>query len=213
MIDWFEKTALLSQISALLTIIAIPYAFVKLVVYKARHKIFFSPKDTYYEVKLLDHPGQPQSYWLHLMIKNDGFEVSKNVEAYLTEIWIKNDEDKYVKVNEFRAPVKLKWAHEGDIVPIDIMPRNERRLDVCYICKDEKILRLMARSFPSGSIKNELPAGNYTFVINVVSQNSLRPAKFIFEVNWNGNWKTLVGDNFVKSFKFVKKPARSFSYY
>ena len=85
----FEKTNWFQQIASILTIIAIPYAFLKLVVYKAKHKITFETKETYHEAKLIDYPSQPQSFWLHLMVENKGYEMSRNVEAYISEIWIK----------------------------------------------------------------------------------------------------------------------------
>jgi len=204
---WFQ------QLAAILTIIGIPILLLKLIFYKAKHKIFFEPKETYYEVKLVDHQGQPQSFWLHLMVKNTGYEISKNAEAYLSEIWIKEKTGLFKKLEEFRAPVKLKWAHEADIYPIDILPKEERRLDVCYICQNENILYLMARGFPSGTLKNTLPVGDYLFFIKVVSENSLTPSTFIFNVTWNGQWRTLRGSEYIKNFRIYRNPIKSFSIY
>ncbi|MFZ2038677.1 MAG: hypothetical protein WAV11_01960 [Minisyncoccia bacterium] len=208
------KSPVIPQVAAFLTIIAIPYALFKLIFYKAKFKIFFSPKETYYEVKLLDHPSRPQSYWIHLMAKNRGFEISKNTEAYLTEIWIKNEKGlNYSRIDEFRAPVKLKWAHEAQIAPVDVLPKHKRRLDVCYICEGEQILRIMAQAFPSGSIKNELLPGDYIFIIHVVSDNGLRPARFLLNISWDGKWRTLKGGNYVKPFRLTAEPVKSFCIY
>lgn len=212
-IKFWELTPWLQQIAALLTIVAIPYVFIKLVIYKARHKVSFQSEETYQEVTLLDHPLKPQSLWLQLMVKNKGFEISKRAEAYLAEIWKKEAGKTFIKVRDFRAPVKLKWSHEGKIEPIDILPRHSRRLDVCYICSGEQILRLMAEAFPSGTIKNELGIGEYVFEIVVVSENSLRPAKFLFNVQWDGHWKQIVGRNYLKNFTLGGKPIRSFTLY
>jgi len=212
-LKFWESTPWLQQFAALLTIVAIPYAFIKLVIYKARHRVSFQPEETYQEATLLDHPSKPQSLWLQLMVKNKGFEISKRAEAYIAEIWKKEAGKAFVKVTDFRAPVKLKWSHEGKIEPIDILPRHSRRLDVCYICNGEKILRLMAETFPSGTIKNELEVGEYVFEIVVVSENSLRPARFLFNVQWDGYWKQIVGRNYLKSFILGGKPIRSFILY
>jgi hypothetical protein len=208
----FEKTNWFQQIASILTIIAIPYAFLKLVVYKAKHKITFETKETYHEAKLIDYPSQPQSFWLHLMVENKGYEMSRNVEAYISEIWIKKN-NKYEKLKGFNSPIKLKWAHERDIYPINIFPKEKRRLDICYICQGIKILYLMTQGFPSGSIKNAIEPNDYLFLVKVVGENSLTPVEFIFQVSWNGEWKTLSGNKYVKSFKIYKKPVKSFSIY
>lgn len=198
------------QVAAVLTVIGIPYAFVRLVVYKARHKISFLPEETYHEVTLLDHPRRPLSYWLQLMVRNKGFEMSKNAEAYISEIWIKDPNTSFQKVEDFRAPVKLKWSHEDTISPVDILPRHSRRLDVCFICNGERILHLMSKGFPSGTIKNELDPGEYIFEIVVISANSLRPVRFLFSVKWDGKWKTIKGRSHVANFKLAGTPTRSF---
>jgi hypothetical protein len=212
-VNFLKTSPWFPQLAAILTIIGIPTLLLKLIFYKAKHKIFFDPKETYHEVKLVDHPGQPQSFWLHLMVENRGYEISKNAEAYLSEIWVKDKTDLFKKLEEFRAPVKLKWAHEADIHPIDILPKEKRRLDVCYICQNENILYLMARGFPSGTLKNAIPIGNYLFFIKVVSENSLTPSTFIFNVTWNGQWKTLNGSEYIRNFRIYKAPIKSFSIY
>ena len=212
-LKFWESTLWLQQFAALLTIVAIPYAFINLVIYKARHRISFQLEETYHEATLLNHQLRPQSLWLQLMVKNKGFEISKRAEAYIAGIWKKEAGKMFVKVRGFRSPVKLKWSHEGKIEPVDILPRRSRRLDVCYICNGEQILRLMAEAFPSGTIKNELEVGEYVFEIVVVSENSLRPAGFLFNVQWNGHWKKIVGKNYLKSFALVGKPTRSFILY
>lgn len=211
-LEFWETTPWIQQIAALFTIFAIPYVLIRYFTYRAKHKISFIPAETYHEVKLINHYNQPQSLWLQLMVKNRGLELSKKVEAYLSEIW-KKDKGGYARIREFRAPVKLKWAHEADIFPIDILPKESRRLDVCYVCEGENVLYLMAKGFPSGSIKNELPQGNYVFVITVVADNSLFPSSFLFEVEWSGQWKDLVGKKYVESFRMTKSPAKSFRWY
>lgn len=213
LLNFLETSPWFQQLAAILIIIGIPIALLKLIIYKARHKIFFRPKETYQEVKLLDYPNKPQSLWLHLMVKNKGYEISKNAEAYLSEIWFKKNDTSYKKLDIFRAPVKLKWAHEEDIYPIDILPRETRRLDICFICKNIKILYLEAKGFPSGTVKNTLIPADYLFIIKVASKNSLYPAKFILNVVWDGRWRTIRGDKYVKTFKIFKKPVRSFSVY
>lgn len=212
-LDWWKSTLWIQQLAALLTIIAIPYAFLKLVIYKAKHKIFFSPAETYHERLLSGYPGNPKSYWLQLMVKNEGFEMSRNAEAYLTEVWKKNSKNPFQKLDGFLSPVKLKWSHEADIFPIDILPRKSRRLDVCYIYQDNNILHIVAKGHPSGSIQNELPPGEYIFVIEIVSESKLVPARFLFQVTWDGQWRTLVGKKYVESFKMYKEPVKSFTIY
>jgi hypothetical protein len=71
----------------------------------------------------------------------------------------------------------------------------------------------MAKGFPSGSIKNKLNPGIYLFIINVISQNNLMPARFIFKINWDGEWKTLRGSKYIKSFRIYRKPVKSFLIY
>lgn len=211
-LNLLENTKWFGQIASILAIIGIPYAFIKLVAYRAKHKIYFEPKETYHEVKLIDYENQPQSFWLHLMVKNSGYEISKNAQAYISDVWVKKDNN-YEELEGFNSPVKLKWAHEADIYPIDIFPKEKRRLDVCFICKGVKILHLMAKGFASGSIKNMLDPNEYLFVVRVASENGLIPAKFIFQVSWDGDWKTLSGGKYVKSFRLYKKPVKSFSIY
>lgn len=213
MVNFFKTNPWFQQVAALLTIIGIPIFLLKLFFYKARHKVFFDPKETYHERKSIDHEGQPQSFWLHLMVKNKGYEMSKNAEAYLSEIWVRQKNGFYKKFEEFRSPVKLKWAHEADIYPIDILPKEKRRLDVCYICQNENILRLVAKGFPSGTIKNILAPNDYLFFLKVVSENSLTPALFVFNVIWDGQWRTLKGNKYMKNFKIYRKPIKSFFVY
>ena len=205
-LEFFYVSLGFQQLAAILTVIGIPIIFFKLFFWRARHEIYFDPKETYHEVILVDRTNKPLSYWLQLMVKNNGYEISKNVEAYLPKILIKKD-SKFQKLEEFRAPVKLKWSHEKGIFPIDILPKESRRLDICFICKSDPILYLMAESFPSGTIKNELPIGDYVFIIKVVSENSLTPATFNFHVVWNGRWKELKGDDEyqIKNFRIYNK--------
>jgi hypothetical protein len=212
-VNSLETSPLFQQVAAILTIIGIPIFILKLFVYKARHKIFFDPKETYHEVKIVNHNGQPQSFWLHLMVKNKGYEISKNAEAYLSEIWIKQENNSYKKFEDFKSPVKLKWAHEASIYPIDILPKEKRRLDVCYICQNEKILYIMAEWFPSGTVKNKLLPGDYLFFITVVSDSALIPSNFVFNIVWDGQWRTLKGNKYVNNFKIYRKPIKSFFHY
>lgn len=213
LLSTLKSTPWLQQIAAIVTIVGIPYAIFKLTVFKAKHKILFLPKETYHEAMLTDRPDTPQSLWLQLMVKNKGFEISRNAEAHLVEIWTRSPKKSFQKLSEFRAPVQLKWSHEGRISPIDILPRESRRLDVCFICQGEKILNLMAEGFPSGTIKNKIPPGNYIFIIKVISKNKPAPTDFLFEVYWDGKWKTLKGKKYVRGFKMFKKPVKSFSRY
>ncbi|MDO8471182.1 MAG: hypothetical protein Q7S49_01050 [bacterium] len=206
-----ESTPWLQQIAALLTIIAIPYAILRFVIYKAKLKTSFKENETYHEVKVIDHYNQPQSLWLHLMVRNKGFELAKKTQAYLSQVWIKDKT--YKKLDDFRSPVKLKWSHEADMSTIDILPRHSRRLDICYICEGDNILYLVTTEHPSGTIQRRLNPGKYVFDIVVVSDNSFRPSRFLFHVNWGGKWKTIKGDSYVRSFRYVKNPARSFTLY
>ncbi|MBI2086654.1 MAG: hypothetical protein HYT69_00540 [Candidatus Zambryskibacteria bacterium] len=207
-----EENITIPWLASLLTLIAIPYAFLQWMLYKSKHKVVFVPSETYYEVTLVDHPNKPQSLWLHLMVKNRGFEVSRNAEAYITKIWEKEG-SKFNALASFRSPVKLKWAHEPSIAPIDILPKHSRRLDVCYICDNEEILHLMAEGYPSGTIRNALPVGNYLFEIVIVSKNALRPTRFLFLVEWDGKWENFRGKSYVRSFRLTKSPAKSFRFY
>lgn len=213
LLNFMETSPWFQQLAAILTIIGIPIFLLKLIFYKAKHKIYFDPEETYHEVKLVDYQNQPQSFWLHLMVENKGYEISKKAEPYLSEIWFKEKNGFYKKLKEFKSPVKLKWAHEANIYPIDILPKEKRRLDVCYICQGENILHLMAEGFPSGTIKNALPAGDYLFFIKIISENSLTPATFIFNVICDGQWRTLKGNKYVKNFKIYNDPIKSFSIY
>src|SRR3989344_8298580 len=99
-LDFWKITPWLEQIVALFTIIAIPYALIRYIFYKTRLKISFQPKETYHEVKLVDQHNQPQSLWLQLMVKNNGFEVAKRTEAYLCQIWEKDSKNLYRKLEE-----------------------------------------------------------------------------------------------------------------
>lgn len=207
-----KTTPWLQQIAAIVTIIGIPFVIIKLFFYKARHKIYFKPDETYDKVRLVDIPGAPWSIWLHLHVKNNGYEISKNAEGYLCEIWVKKSNN-YQKLHEFKAPVKLKWAHEKDIQPIDILPKETRRLDICYIYENNNMLYIEAEGFPSGTIKNQIPPGDYLFVIKAVSENSLIPSEFIFNISWDGQWGTIKGKKYVRSFKIYQKPLKPFFRY
>jgi hypothetical protein len=194
----WEFTKLLSPF---LTVISWLLSLLKL----TRHEILFQPKETYHHVRITNRHGEPQSIWLHLMVKNKGYVISRDAEASLTEIWKIKEGFSIKKLDEFKAPVKLKWAHEKYIQPIDILPNKSRRLDVCYIYENGKLMHLEAESFPSGTIKNELPPDNYVFLISVISKNCLRPAKFYFNVSWDGRWGTLKGKDYNSIFKDYKK--------
>ncbi|MFH1392376.1 MAG: hypothetical protein ABIG90_01685 [bacterium] len=196
---------------------AIPIILLKLIFYQARLKIFFKPCETYHERKLVDCAAQPQSFWLHLMVKNKGYEISKNTEAYLSKIWIQQTNKFWAKsctkFDDFMSPVKLKWAHEADIYPIDILPKEQRRLDVCYIIEKDDILHIMTKGFASGTVKNILLPGSYVFAIRIVSENSPFLAKFLFSINWDGKWKTLKGSKYVQPFRLYRRLVKSFVNY
>jgi len=214
-LDFLEKTPWFQQLASIFAIIGAPS--IVSIVLKTRHKIFFEPKETYHERRLVDRADRPRSFWLHLMVKNKGYKTSKSAEGYISEIWIKKENkiwaNTYSKLEEFMSPVKLKWAHELEIHPIDILPKQPRRLDVCFIVQNEPILHLVAKGFASGTIKNKLAPGNYIFMIKVVSDNSLRPTTFPFSVIWDGKWKTLQGNKYIKNFRFYGNPIKSFSRY
>lgn len=214
-VDLWNSLSWLQTISASLTIIAIPYAILYSILrlfYKVRHKTAFIISETYHQVVLVDHPGQPQSFWVQVMVKNLGFEVSRGAETYLSEIW-KEEKGRFSTLKDFKAPVKLKWSHEADIYPIDILPRESRRLDVCFTCEGEQTLYLMAKGFPSGSIKNTLDVGNYIFILTTVSQNAIFPERFLLSVKWDGAWRSLEAQGFVKSFRCSPPPTKSFRLY
>jgi len=200
------------QAADIVTIIGIPYAILILTFYRAKLKTYFRTNETYHEVMALDHYNQPQSIWLQLMVKNNGFELAKQTQAYLSQVWSKSDK-KYEKLKNFNAPVKLKWSHETNISPIDILPWHSRRLDVCYICEGETILYLVTNEHPSGSVQKRLNPGEYIFDILVVGDNCFKPSRFLFKVFWDGKWKTISGKSFVRSFRYASKPAKSFTLY
>lgn len=181
----------LEAVQAVLVTLGIPLAIVKWLFFRPRLKLRFVPKETYHE-RLV--PTGQQTYWLHLMCFNTGFVEAKKAQGYVTRVFeYVSSTGACVEKEGFLNRINLKWAHESieEDFPKDILPRENKRLDICYIYQNCSELYFSSKLFPRGS-QQILDPGKYVFEIVVSGENVDRPAKFHLGVSWDGTWKGLV---------------------
>lgn len=205
---FIKNATWLQQIEALFIVIGVPISLFKL--FFPRLRIYFDVKETYHERVLVDVSGTPKSYWIHVMVKNRAFGESKKAMGYLQEVWIKND--KYVLLKDFNVALPLKWSHERLVEPKNILPKRTKRMDLGHIRDNDKRFFIETEHFPSGTARTLTP-GNYLFVVIATADNTIFPHTEILKVGWDGIWKNLSCEYFVKNFRFYTKPVKSFKLY
>jgi len=203
--NFLKEATWLQQIESLFVIAGLPALFIKWFFYRPRLKLKFDPKETYHEV--FEVGRKKNSLWLHLMCENNGFVEAKAVNGFLTKVYnFDTEKCSYKENHEFRSQIILKWAHEDDFSPRNILPRDKRRLDVCFIYEDDSQLYFSTKYYPSGTAKT-LPPGKYLLEIVVTGDNINHPAKYKLCILWSGEWKGLKE---CKS-QFQELPDESFS--
>lgn len=204
----------LQKAEAVLVILGIPLAVIKWIFFRPRLALKFIPSETYHNI--ITVPQNKRSLWLHLMCFNNGFVEAKDAKAYITKVYEFNKATRECIENKnFRSQIALKWAHEPDYLPKNILPRSKRRLDVCYALANDTTLLFSTEYYPSGS-QRALPPGNYIFEVIVTGSNVDWPARYYFHVDWDGIWEHLKFHKVeLKDFKIYKaSPAiQSFKLY
>jgi hypothetical protein len=203
---------LLQQLESLVVIFGVPAALIGW--FFNRLELKFVPKETYHEV--LEVGRQKMSLWLHLVCKNNGWAEAKQTSGFLTKVYnLDSETNNYILDESFRSQIILKWAHEDNYNPYNILPRNKRRLDVCYIYEDdESDLFFSTPYYPSGTAR-KLNPGRFLLEIVVTGENVKIPAQYLLGVFWDGKWKGLKGERLsLKSFKIYRSlPIKSFKVY
>jgi len=185
--NFLKDATWLQQVESLFVIAGLPTLVIKWIFYRPRLKLKFDPKETYHEA--FEVGRKKNSLWLHLMCENNGFVEAKAVNGFLTKVYNFDPERHcYKENNEFRSQLILKWAHEDDFSPRNILPRDKRRLDVCFIYQDDSQLYFSTKYYPSGTAKT-LPRGKYKLEVIVTGDNINHPAKYNMCILWNGMWK------------------------
>lgn len=175
---------------------------IKFIFFRPHLKLRFIPEETYHE--RLEVGRQKQSLWMHLMCFNNGFIEARNLKGYITKIYEFNESTaSCTRNNNFLNQIGLKWAHENDYLPKNILRRSNKRLDVCFIYEDLPTLYFSTKYYPSGT-QLALAPGSYVFEIVVMGSNTA-PAKYYLHVEWQGTWKNLKqAKPLLKNFKVYK---------
>lgn len=189
---WFTNNAdWLQAVEAIVVIVGLPVVFFRWLFalpYKPRVKLYFDPKETYYQLPAVDLGKD--SFWLHLMVKNKSpFADIKNTQGFISSVWeIRNNKKGILPL--FRSQIKLHWAHEIDNKPKDIIGGRKRRLDICYALEGDKTLYLATTLYPSGT-QRVLPPGEYIFLVNLTAENLSHSVNYLLRVSWNGKYTEL----------------------
>lgn len=91
------------------------------------HKTSFYQKDV--DRKICD------TYYFRFRVENDGNYYAENVEAMVSEVYIKRD-DGYVKLDSF-LPLNLLWSHYGQLNVPKIQPKLFKHLDFGHILESK----------------------------------------------------------------------------
>lgn len=189
---WFTNNAdWLQAVEAIVVIAGLPIIFFRWLFalpYKPRVKLYFDPRETYYQLPAIDLGKD--SFWLHLMVKNKSlFTDIKNAQGFISSVWeIRNNKKGMLPL--FRSQIKLRWAHEIDNKPKDIIGGRKRRLDICYALEGDKTLYLATTLYPSGTQRTVSP-GEYIFLVNLTAENLSRSVNYLLRVSWNGKYTEL----------------------
>jgi len=196
-VDWLEA------ISAIVVIAGVPIILIRLIFslpYKIRIKLYFDSKETYHQLPEVN--SGRDSFWLHLMAKNkSSFTDVKNAQGFVSSVWRIQDSKKYIYTS-FRSQIKLKWAHENDFEPKDIIRGYKRRLDVCFALENNENLYFVTEFYPSGT-QRFLPPGDYIFLINLTAENLPRSESYLLRVIWNGKYTELRAKPYKKNIKEI----------
>ena len=203
-LTWLINNAtLLDAISAIIVIIGLPVIFIKWLIsipYKVAIKIYFDPKETYHQ--LPEMRSRKDSFWLHLIVKNkSSFTDIKNAQGFVSSVWGLQDNKKYIYTS-FRSQIKLKWAHENDFGPRDIIRGHKRRLDVCFALENDENIYFATEFYPSGT-QRFLPPGEYIFLINITAENLPHSESYLLQVTWNGKYTDLRAKPYRKNIKEI----------
>ncbi len=205
-VDWLQA------VSAIVVIGGLPVIFIGWIIsilYKVGVKIYFDPKETYHQLPEVN--SGRDSFWLHVMVKNkSSFTDIKNAQGFVSSVWGIQNGKKYI-YSSFRSQIKLKWAHEKDFNPKDIIKRYKKRLDVCFALDGDKNLYFSTEYYPSGT-QRFLPPGEYVFLINLTADNLPHSKSYLLHVFWNGEYTKLKAEPYKKNiveliFGLTKKEA------
>lgn len=190
-----DNSILLQTISAVVVILGLPAIFFRWI-RKPKIKLYFDSKETYHNVLAVDI--QKYTLWIHIMARNKSLTDIKNAQGFVSSVWeIKNREKHILPL--FRNQIKIKWAHENDYNPRDILRKSKKRLDVCYSVDGDNILYLSTQRHPSGT-QMSLNIGEYIFLINLIAENA--PSKsYLLHIIWNGNYSELKAYPYKKTIK------------
>ena len=192
----------LQQVEAMFVIAGLPILIVKWFFSQPKLKLKFDSKETYLEA--LEVGRGKNSLWLHLICSNNGFVEAKRTNGFLIKVYNFDPEKHcYKENNDFKSQIILKWAHEENHDPRNILPRNKRRLDVCFIYEGDSQLYFATKYYPSGTAKT-LPPGQYLLDIVVTGDNISYPTRYKLPVLWDGTWRGL---------KVFRPPIKSFKLY
>lgn len=152
-----------------------------------RPKLFvrFERNQTYQES--FDQSVGQFGMFLHLMVRNEGKTNADKCEALVLEINEQDDKGNFSPCVGYKGPVKLHWAHQPlDCFEIDVDTDFPRRLDVCYVHKNDSNLHLFCERFPRGEQIDFTP-GTYEFKIRVSAKNAKNTYATVV-VKWSGHY-------------------------
>ena len=204
--DFLTSSTWLQQLEAILVILGIPIAAIRLFFYRPRHKIYFKAKerDAYQEVIVTNIPGKPWSYWIHGFVKNKGFGESKKAQCFLVKVWKKTEIGEFKILEDFKNAVPLKWAHEARVEAINMLPRLTRKVDIGSVKENDNIFYVETEPVgPSGTNRGIFGPGEYLMKIVVTSENAIFPDTLILEIKWSGVYREISANSTSFIYKYI----------
>lgn len=148
--------------------------------------VYFDPNETYHRRVVTDQNNTP-GFFCHVMVKNEGKDIARNCRGRIINIQMEDNSGNFVKHSMFLAPMILKWAHEGDFDPRDIVADLPRRLDLCVGLQNQpNNLFFFTINKPDGN-QTVYPPGKYRITIRLDSDNASTVDQH-FIIDFKGGW-------------------------
>ena len=135
-----------------------------------------------------NNDSAPYSYFVRLMIINNGNELAEQCRGFLASI---EDEDGSVRLDYQQT--ELCWERQsGQPFPRDIPGGHQEFLDVIQTVQGETEFRLRVGEKVRAEINQvycvEYPSGEYYLTIKIFANNISKPVSQRFRVNWKGQY-------------------------
>jgi hypothetical protein len=139
--------------------------------------------------------GTAAGYFLRLLVKNEGWGMARNVEIFMEDLSVWDQETKlYHTVSRF-WPMNLRWAYSGAAQLDTLLPGFSRYCDLGWI-PDPAMRNWFFREpnyfafkveFESASENHLVPAGQYRAKLLIGGSNFSRK-RYRLDLNLTGQW-------------------------